>query len=63
MPVEIREVIIRAELSNRPLTPSPDTSQQLTPEMISMIQSICEHEFREIREKLPNHAKQGKFER
>ena len=64
MPVEIREIVIRAELSPRSLTSSsPNTQESLTPEMISMLQSICADEFQQISKELPNHVKNGKFER
>ena len=63
MPVEIREVVIKAELSPRQIQTKSVKPPTITPEMISIIKSICENEIRQIRNELPHRSKLEKFER
>jgi len=64
MPVEIREVVIRAELSQRPLNETAsDRPCELTPEQIEAIQLICEDEFQRLSDGFSPRTISGKFAR
>ena len=66
MPVEIREVVVRAELAPRQLKEMSlgKKSTRITPELIGTIKSICENEFRRLAGgKVSGSKHSGKFDR
>ena len=64
MPVEIREVIIRAELAPRKLTTTAKSiAPALSPEIISALRSLCAEELEQISKTLPKQVRNKKFDR
>ncbi|WP_018970919.1 DUF5908 family protein [Rubritalea marina] len=65
MPVEIREVIIRAEVTQaqQPSSFAAAPPSQLTPEMKRQISNICAEEIKQAKEKIQGQMSVDRFER
>ena len=63
MPLEIREIVIKARLeSDRPGDVAAQPSE-LTPEMVDSIRAIIEEEYLELRRKMKSAEPSAKFDR